>query len=343
MVLSTDNRNWLDPAATSSIFVPGVEPARAVDQRVVWTDCPHAGPEHLAAVTRRDDGDHAARAVAGGVSVSVGYFHRHYYNLIYSDNTVLDQTDAFTPVTIPNPARQAQFNAEAPSRRRSRSTRSTRRSSARAPVVVGRLARTAPRLQRHRGLVHQPPPRQRADVRRLPDNPARSRTRAIRRTAPRRSRSRRRALNYTLYCDQSQFSIRSDAVQVRRDVSTALRTECGRHVPELSGAELRLRGGAPGLPAADLHRPGSPADTGSGDGTINLNYPGSLYLPRWINSICGSRGSSRCRAGEEPGRSRGTSSTRYPILAVTTNATGRRSAGDADTAAHTDAFNALHF
>lgn len=45
----------------------------------------------------------AQRELMPGVSVSVGYFHRHYYNFIYTDNTALDVQDAFTPVSVPNP------------------------------------------------------------------------------------------------------------------------------------------------------------------------------------------------------------------------------------------------
>jgi hypothetical protein len=38
-----------------------------------------------------------------GVSASFGYYHRHYYNLLYTDNTALDVAGAFTPLTIANP------------------------------------------------------------------------------------------------------------------------------------------------------------------------------------------------------------------------------------------------
>jgi hypothetical protein len=43
------------------------------------------------------------RELMPGVSVSGGFYHRHYYNLIYTDNTVLDVPGAFTTSTIPNP------------------------------------------------------------------------------------------------------------------------------------------------------------------------------------------------------------------------------------------------
>jgi carboxypeptidase family protein len=38
-----------------------------------------------------------------GVSVSVGYYRRAYYNLIYADNPVLDAPNAFTAATLANP------------------------------------------------------------------------------------------------------------------------------------------------------------------------------------------------------------------------------------------------
>ena len=102
MVLSTDTRNWLNPAATGNIFVPGVS---------------QLGPStnsSFGLVTRTPDPDitrpynveitsSVQHELRPGMSVNFGYYHRHYYNLIYTDNTALDVPGAFTAITIPNP------------------------------------------------------------------------------------------------------------------------------------------------------------------------------------------------------------------------------------------------
>src|SRR4029077_8922041 len=102
MVLSTDTRNWLNPAATNNIFVPGVS---------------QLGPSPTSSfvlITRSPDPDitrpynieltvSGQREIRPGMSASFGYFHRHYYNLIATDNTALDVPGAFTPLTVQNP------------------------------------------------------------------------------------------------------------------------------------------------------------------------------------------------------------------------------------------------
>lgn len=102
MVLSTDTRNWLNPAATNNIYVPGVSllgPSTNNSFGLV-TRIPDPNITRPYNVEMTVSAQHE---LMPGVSVSGGFYHRHYYNLIYTDNTVLDAPGAFTPATIPNP------------------------------------------------------------------------------------------------------------------------------------------------------------------------------------------------------------------------------------------------
>ena len=102
MVLSTDTRNWLNPAATGNIFVPGVSqlgPSTNSSFGLV-TRIPDSGITRPYNLEMTVSVQHELRP---GMSVSGGFFHRHYYNLIYTDNAALDVPGAFTPTTVPNP------------------------------------------------------------------------------------------------------------------------------------------------------------------------------------------------------------------------------------------------
>jgi hypothetical protein len=109
MVLSTDTRNWLNPAATNNIFVPGVSllgpSTNSSFGLITRTPDPSVTRPYNIEMTVS-----VQRELMPGVSVSGGYFHRHYYNLIYSDNTALDGPNAFTPVTIPSPCNNPGVN-----------------------------------------------------------------------------------------------------------------------------------------------------------------------------------------------------------------------------------------
>jgi hypothetical protein len=102
MVLSTDTRNWLNAAATGYIYVPGVSQLSPSTNTsfglVVRQPDPNITRPYNVEMTLS-----VQRELMPGVSASFGYYHRHYYNLIYSDNTALDVPGAFTPVTVANP------------------------------------------------------------------------------------------------------------------------------------------------------------------------------------------------------------------------------------------------
>ncbi|HKB12288.1 MAG TPA: carboxypeptidase regulatory-like domain-containing protein, partial [Vicinamibacterales bacterium] len=89
MVLSTDTRNWLNPAATNNIFVPGVSQLGPSTNSsfglITRTPDPNITRPYNVEMTVS-----AQRELRPGMSVSVGYYHRHYYNLLYTDNTALD-------------------------------------------------------------------------------------------------------------------------------------------------------------------------------------------------------------------------------------------------------------
>jgi hypothetical protein len=102
MVVSTDTRNWLNPAATNGIFVPGVSQlgpsTNSLFGQIFRTPDSNITRPYNIELTAG-----IQREVRPGVSVSFGYYHRHYYNLLYSDNTLLDQQGAFTSAMIANP------------------------------------------------------------------------------------------------------------------------------------------------------------------------------------------------------------------------------------------------
>jgi hypothetical protein len=102
MVLSTDTRNWLNPAVTGNIFVPGVSQLSASTSTSFGLIQRSPDPN----ITRPYNVEMTVSVqheLMPGVSVSGGFFHRHYYNLLYTDNTALDVPNAFTPISIPNP------------------------------------------------------------------------------------------------------------------------------------------------------------------------------------------------------------------------------------------------
>src|SRR5262249_57080946 len=78
MVLSTDTRNWLNPAATNNVYVPGVSllgPSTNSSFGLL-TRVPDSG------ITRPYNVEMTVsvqRELMSGVSVSGGFFHRHYF------------------------------------------------------------------------------------------------------------------------------------------------------------------------------------------------------------------------------------------------------------------------
>src|SRR5262249_50790122 len=102
MVLSTDTRNWLNPGATNNIFVPGVSQLGPSTNSsfglITRTPDPNITRPYNIEMTVS-----AQRELTAGVSVSGGFYHRHYYNMLYTRNTALDAPTAFTPVSVPNP------------------------------------------------------------------------------------------------------------------------------------------------------------------------------------------------------------------------------------------------
>ena len=283
MVLSTDTRNWLNPAATNNIFVPGVS---------------QLGPStntSFGLITRSPDPNitrpyniemtvSVQRELAPGVSVSGGFYHRHYYNLIYTDNTALDVPGAFTPVSIANPCLSGRVTC-------SGDQPATLTLYKINPALIGKgapvidrnspnnyrvyngiegsfLARLGHGAQMFGGVLIA---RQISNLCDATDGTATI------------TFSQASDPNYTLYCDQSQYNIPFRAqfklggtypLPYGLNVSGTFQSYPGTRNYGSGSTNLDYLQQTYIVPAAVL-TPGQASET------VNLNTPGSLYLPRW--------------------------------------------------------------
>ncbi|MBI3491168.1 MAG: TonB-dependent receptor [Acidobacteria bacterium] len=101
MVLSSDTRTWTDTNHNNQ-YDPGVDqlsPSTNARFGQVFRS-PDPNIRRPYEVELSVGIQHELRP---GVSVSFGYYHRSWYNLIASVNPVLEQPGAFTPLTIANP------------------------------------------------------------------------------------------------------------------------------------------------------------------------------------------------------------------------------------------------
>lgn len=101
MVLSTDTRTWIDSNGNNK-YDPGIDQLGPSTNKSFGQLFRTPDP----GVTRPYDIEYTAgvqHELRPGVSVSLGYYHRVYYNLLYADNALLDQPGAFTPTQVANP------------------------------------------------------------------------------------------------------------------------------------------------------------------------------------------------------------------------------------------------
>lgn len=101
MVRSVDTRTWIDSNHNNE-YDPGVDQLGPSTNKLFGQIYRQPDPN----ISRPYDMEYTASVqheLRSGMSVSLGFYHRHYYNLIYSDNPLLDQAGAFTPVAVPNP------------------------------------------------------------------------------------------------------------------------------------------------------------------------------------------------------------------------------------------------
>jgi hypothetical protein len=284
MVLSTDTRNWLNPAATNNVYVPGVS---------------LLGPStnsSFGLVTRTPDSNitrpynvettvSVQRELMSGVSVSGGFFHRHYYNMIYTDNTALDVPGAFTPATIPNPCannaavgcggdqpatltvykiRPDLIGKGAPVIDRN----STNNYRVYNGIEASMMARLHGGVQVFGGVLLA---RQISNLCNSADGTA---TIAFAQASD---------PNYTLYCDQSQYDI---PFRAQYKLGGTYPLPYSFNISGTFQSYPGTRNYGSGATAFDYIQqqyqvPAALLTPGQATETVNLNTPGSLYLPRW--------------------------------------------------------------
>jgi hypothetical protein len=283
MVLSTDTRNWLNPAATNNIFVPGVSQLGPSTNSsfglITRTPDPNITRPYNVEMTVS-----AQREVMPGTSVSFGYFHRHYYNLIYTDNTALDAPDAFTPVSVPNPCytgtvtcggtqpqtltlykvNPSLIGKGAPVIDRN-SPRNYRVYNGIEGSFVARLGRGA---QMFGGFLTA------RQISNLCDSTDGTATITF---------SQASDPNYTLYCDQSQFEI---PFRTQFKLGGTYPLPYGLNISGTFQSYPGARNYGSGATNFDYLQqtyivPAALLTPGQATETVNLNTPGSLYLPRW--------------------------------------------------------------
>jgi len=283
MVLSTDTRNWLNAAATNNIFVPGVS---------------QLGPSTNASfglITRQPDPNitrpynvemtvSGQRELRPGVSVSFGYFHRHYYNLLFTDNTALDVPDAFTAVSVPNPC----FTGTVACGGTQPQTLTLYKIN---PSLIGKgapvidknspnnyrvyngieasfMARLGGGAQVFGGFLTA------RQVSNLCDSTDGTGTIAFAQASD---------PNYTLYCDQSKFDI---PFRTQYKLGGTYPLPYGLNISGTFQSYPGMRNYGSGATNFDYLQqtylvPTALLTPGQAQETVNLNYPGSLYLPRW--------------------------------------------------------------
>ena len=283
MVLSTDTRNWLNPAATNNVFIPGVSQlgpsTNASFGLITRTPDPNITRPYNVEVTVS-----AQRELMPGTSVSAGYFHRHYYNLISTDNTALDVPGAFTPVTVPNPCSTGQIvcgGTQPP-------TLTIYKIN---PALIGKGAplidRNSPNNYRvYNGievslLSHIKGGAQvfggvliARQISKLCDSADGTATITFAQASD---------PNYTIYCDQTQFNI---PYRTQVKVGGTYPLPYGLNVSGTFQSYPGTRNYGSGATNYDYLQqtfivPAALLTPGQATETVNLNMPGSLYLPRW--------------------------------------------------------------
>jgi hypothetical protein len=324
MVLSTDTRNWLNPAATNNLFLPGVSQlgpsTNASFGLITRTPDPNITRPYNIEMTVS-----VQRELMPGVSVSGGFYHRHYYNLISSDNTVLDVPGAFTPVTIANPCLSGTVTCAG-------DQPATLTLFKINPALIGKgapiidrnspnnyrvyngiegsfLARLSHGAQMFGGFLLA------RQISNLCDSTDGTATIAFAQASD---------PNYTLYCDQTQFHI---PFRAQFKLGGTYPLPYGLNVSGTFQSYPGTRNYGSGATNFDYVQqtyivPSTVLTPGQATETVNLNTPGSLYLPRWNQldlrfaykvKLPGGRGNWQIQADLF------NALNAHPILATTTN------------------------
>jgi carboxypeptidase family protein len=283
MVLSTDTRNWLNPAATNNIFVPGVSQLGPSTNNsfglLTRTPDPNITRPYNVEMTVS-----VQRELMPGVSISGGFYHRHYYNLIYTDNTVLDVPGAFTAASIPNPCASGAVGCggNQPATLTVYKIRPDLIGKG-APVIdknsannyrvyngveASFLARISGGAQVFGGFLVA------RQLSNLCDSSDGTATIAFAQASD---------PNYTIYCDQTQFDV-PFRTQIKLGGTYPL--PYGLNISGTFQSYPGTRNYGSGATAFDYIQqtyqvPAALLTPGQATETVNLNTPGSLYLERW--------------------------------------------------------------
>jgi len=284
MVLSTDTRNWLNPAATNNIFVPGVSQLGPSTNSsfglITRTPDPNVSRPYNVEMTVS-----MQRELRPGMSISGGYFHRHYYNMLYTRNTALDVPGAFTPITVPNPCYAPNSVACGGTQPQTLTLYKIDPSliGKGAPVVdtnspnnyrvyngveASFMARLAHGAQMFGGVLVA------RQISNLCDSTDGTGTIAFAQASD---------PNYTLYCDQTQFDI---PFRAQYKLGGTYPLPYGLNVSGTFQSYPGTRNYGSGATNFDYVQqtyivPAALLTPGQATETVNLNVPGSLYLPRW--------------------------------------------------------------
>jgi hypothetical protein len=284
MVLSTETRNWLNPAATNNIYVPGVSQLSPSTNTSFGLVVRQPDPN----ITRPYNVETTVsvqRELMPGVSASFGYYHRHYYNLLYTDNTALDVAGAFTPVTIANPCATVGVAGCGGTQPQTLTVYKIN------PALIGKgspvIDRNSPNDYRvYNGIEGSFMARIHGgaqvfggfliarQISNLCDSTDGTATIAFAQASD---------PNYTIYCDQTQFNIPfrtqlkfggTYPLPYAFNVSGTFQSYPGTRNYGSGATNFDYLQQTYIVPAA-LLTPGQASET------VNLNTPGSLYLPRW--------------------------------------------------------------
>jgi hypothetical protein len=265
------------------------------------------------------------RELMPGMSVSFGYYHRHYYNLIYTDNTALDVPDAFTPVTIPNPCYTGtvRCGGTQPETLTIYKIRPDLIGKG-APVIdknsannyrvyngieASFMARISGGAQVFGGVLTA------RQVSRMCDSSDGTATIAFAQASD---------PNYTLYCDQTQFHI---PFRAQLKIGGTYPLPYGLNVSGTFQSYPGTRNYGSGATNFDYLQQTVLVSTalltpGQAQETVNLNYPGSLYLPRWNQLDLRLARKFKLRNGKGTWQIHGdmfNTLNAHPVLAVGTN------------------------
>jgi hypothetical protein len=284
MVLSTDTRNWLNPAATNNIFVPGVSQLGPSTNSsfglITRTPDPNITRPYNVEMTVS-----AQRELMAGVSVSGGFYHRHYYNMLYTRNTALDVANAFTPVSVPSPCYAA---GSVPCGGTQPQTLTLYRID---PSLIGKGAPVVDTNSRnnyrvYNGIEGSFVARLRGGVQtfggillarqlsNLCDSTDGTGTITFAQSSD---------PNYTLYCDQTQYDI---PFRAQYKLGGTYPLPYGFNLSGTFQSYPGTRNYGSGATSFDYIQqtyivPATLLTPGQATETVNLNLPGSLYLPRW--------------------------------------------------------------